>query len=131
YASLPITESDDQIDDGDEDEDDNGIDTGSAVRLESLQSEERAALFETLEDLEDDPKLKYFTFRTILGRLLSTSALPRLNETQIRSLLNDLANREPPILIRSTKRGRNPSGGSYTFSSFALTKDRDLLQVSA
>lgn len=132
YASLPGTESDDQIDDdGEDEEDNNGIDTGSAVRLESLQPEEREALFETLEDLEDDPKLKYFTFRTILGRLLSTSALPRLNETQIRSLLNDLANREPPILIRSTKRGRNPSGGSYTFSSFALTKDRDLLQVSA
>jgi uncharacterized protein (TIGR00288 family) len=129
YASLPSTTIDDQIDDSDEDDGDNDEDTGAAVRLESLQPEERQALFDTLVQLEEDPRLKYFTFRTILGRLLSTSALPRLNETQIRSLLNDLANREPPILIRSTKRGRNPSGGSYTFSSFSLTKDRDLLEV--
>jgi uncharacterized protein (TIGR00288 family) len=128
YASLPSTTIDDQIEDSDEDDDDE-TDTGSAVRLESLQPEERQDLFDTLVQLEEDPRLKYFTFRTILGRLLSTSALPRLNETQIRSLLNDLANREPPILIRSTKRGRNPSGGSYTFSSFSLTKDRELLEV--
>jgi uncharacterized protein (TIGR00288 family) len=131
YASLPSTTTDDQIDDSDEDDGDHEEDTGAAVRLESLQPEERQALFDTLVQLEEDPRLKYFTFRTILGRLLSTSALPRLNETQIRSLLNDLANREPPILIRSTKRGRNPSGGSYTFSSFSLTKDRELLEVDA
>jgi len=129
YASLPSTESEDQIDDRDEDDEETDTDTGSAVRLESLQPEERRALFDALIDLENDPKLKYFTFRTILGRLLSTSALPRLNETQIRSLLNDLANREPPILNRSTKRGRNPSGGSYTFSSFSLTPDHNLLRV--
>lgn len=129
YASLPSTPSDDQLEESDDENDEDDIDMGSSVRLESLQPEERQVLFDILDQLEEDPRLKYFTFRTILNKLLSTSALPRLNETQIRSLLNDLANREPPILLRSTKRGRNPSGGTYTFSSFALTKDRDLLRV--
>lgn len=128
YASLPSTNTEDQIiDEGDEDEEE--IDTGATVRLESLQTEERRALFDALRELDNDPRLKYFTFRTILRHLLSTSVLPRLNETQIRSLLNDLANREPPILIRTTKRGRNPSGGTYTFAGFTLTPDEDALQV--
>ena len=61
--------------------------------------------------------------------MLVTSALPRLSEEQIRSLLNDLVNREPPILIRSTRRGRSPSGGTYTFPGFTLTPDESLLQV--
>lgn len=128
YASLPSTASEDQVD-SDDDEDDDETEMGSAVRLESLQPEERQALFDALDELEENPRLKYFTFRTILNKLMSESVLPRLNETQIRSLLNDLANREPAILIRSTKRGRNPAGGTYTFSSFTLTKDRDLLSV--
>jgi uncharacterized protein (TIGR00288 family) len=128
YASLPSTSIEDQIiDDSDEDEEE--IDIGAAVRLESLQSQERRALFDALRELDNDPRLKYFTFRTILRHLLSTSALPRLNETQIRSLLNDLANREPPILLRTTRRGRNPSGGTYTFAGFTLTPDEDALRV--
>lgn len=128
YASLPSTSAEDQmIDDSDEDEEE--ADIGAAVRLESLQTEERRALFDALRELDNDPRLKYFTFRTILRHLLSTSALPRLNETQIRSLLNDLANREPPILIRTTRRGRNPAGGTYTFAGFTLTPDEDSLQV--
>jgi len=129
YASLP---SSDQIldeSDSDDDEDTTEADTGAVVRLESLQPEERQALFDALHELSNDPRLKYFTFRTILRHLVSTSALPRLNELQIRSLLNDLANREPPILIRGTKRGRNPSGGTYTFPSFTLTPDESLLRV--
>src|SRR5699024_1786058 len=129
YASLPSAETNDQGDDDNDEDEENGAELGSAVRLESLQPEERQALFDTLDQLEENPRLKYFTFRTILNQLLTNSVLPRLNETQIRSLLNDLANREPPILIRSTKRGRNPAGITYTFSSFQLTKDRDLLQV--
>ncbi|HWV23972.1 MAG TPA: NYN domain-containing protein [Thermomicrobiales bacterium] len=129
YASLPSTNADDQVEDDDGEGDEEETEMGSAVRLESLQPEERQALFDALDELEENPRLKYFTFRTILNKLLSESVLPRLNETQIRSLLNDLANREPPILVRSMKRGRNPAGGTYTFSSFALTKDRDLLSV--
>lgn len=130
YASLPSTNQDDQLlEDSENEEDEDTSDSGAGVRLESLQTEERDALFDALRDLQNDPKLKYFTFRTILRHLLTTSALPRLNETQIRSLLNDLGNREPPILIRSTKRGRNSSGGSYTFTSFTLTEDEDLLRV--
>jgi uncharacterized protein (TIGR00288 family) len=131
YAWLPSAVQDEQvIDDSDSDDDEStDQDAGTAVRLESLQPEERQALFDALRELDNDPRLKYFTFRTILRRLVSTSALPRLNEWQVRSLLNDLANREPPILIRSTKRGRNPSGGTYTFASFTLTPDETLLRV--
>ena len=128
YASLPSTASDDQSYDDDDDDDDT-LETGSAVQLESLQPEERQALFDALDELEEDPKLKFFTFRTLLRHLLTNSVLPRLNETQIRSLLNNLANREPPILIRSQKRGRTPTGSTYTFSGFTLTPDRELLQV--
>lgn len=129
YASLPSTAIDDQTLD-DSDEEDVQTDTGSSVRLESLQGEERRALFDALKELDSDPWLKYFTFRTILRHLLATSALPRLNETQIRSLLNDLANREPPILIRSTRRGRNPSGATYVFAGFTLTTDDAALRVN-
>ncbi|HVL25647.1 MAG TPA: NYN domain-containing protein [Thermomicrobiales bacterium] len=129
YAALPSSDQLLEDSDSDDDEDTTESDTGAVVRLESLQPEERQMLFDALRELRDDPRLKYFTFRTILRRLVSTSALPRLNETQVRSLLNDLANREPPILIRSTKRGRNPSGGTYTFASFTLTPDESLLQV--
>jgi len=131
YASLPSTSPADQmLDESDSDEDEeNEQDMGAVVRLESLQPEEKQALFDALHELSNDPKLKYFTFRTILRHLLVTSALPRLSEEQIRSLLNDLVNREPPILIRSTRRGRSPSGGTYTFPGFTLTPDESLLQV--
>lgn len=132
YASLPSTVSDDSLEDTeDEDETSSDNDTGSAVRLESLQTEERKALIDALTQLDDDPKLKYLTFRTILRHLLAESVLPRLNEEQIRSLLNDLANRKPPVLIRSTMRRRNPTGGTYAFSSFTLTNDKDLLETIA
>lgn len=129
YASLPSTAVDDSLDESeDEDETSTDNDSQSAVRLESLQSEERTALIDALKQLDDDPKLKYLTFRTILRHLLAESVLPRLNEEQIRSLLNDLANRKPPVLIRSTMRRRNQTGGTYAFSSFTLTSDKDLLQ---
>ena len=59
---------------------------------------------------------------------MSRSVLPRLSEWQIRRLLNDLANREPPILIRGQKTGRNQVGTPYTFSTFTLTSDQSLLQ---
>jgi uncharacterized protein (TIGR00288 family) len=129
YASLPSTQIDDSLDDS-EDEDDSGaeVDTGASVRLESLQREERRSLIDALVQLSEDPKLKYLTFRTILRHLLAESVLPRLNETQIRSLLNDLANRKPPILERSTMRRRNQTGGTYAFSSFTVSDDQDLLQ---
>lgn len=129
YASLPSSIPDDAMDDS-EDEDESE-DTGAAVRLESLQSEERQSLIDALIQLSKDPKLKYLTFRTILRHLLANSVLPRLNETQIRSLLNDLANRKPPILIRSTMRRRNQTGGTYAFSSFTLTPDEQLLEDAA
>jgi uncharacterized protein (TIGR00288 family) len=132
YASLPSTATDDSMDESEDDEDSGGSgDTGAAVRLESLQPEERRSLIDALIQLSEDPKLKYLTFRTILRHLLAESVLPRLNETQIRSLLNDLANRKPPILIRSTMRRRNQTGGTYTFSSFTLSSDKEMLEAAA
>ena len=128
FASLPSTanETDDDVDDDDDTTTDQS--TG-AVRLESLQAEERSALLDVLQSLSDDPKLHYFTFRRVLNKLLQTSALPRLNESQIRSLLNDLANREPPILVREIRQGRTPQGQPYSFSAFSLTPNRTLFMV--
>ncbi len=124
FASLPSTESD--VDDDIDDDDDNASQPGGAVRLESLQAEERAALAETLREMNNDPKLNYFTFRRALNKLLQESTLPRLNESQIRSLLNDLANREPAILIRQIRQGRTPGGQPYSFSAFTLNPDMSL-----
>lgn len=124
FASLPSANGD--ADDELGDDEDNSIQPTGAVRLESLQPEERSALLDVLKTLSDDPKLHYFTFRKVLNMLLQTSALPRLNESQIRSLLNDLANREPPILIREIRHGRTPAGQPYTFSAFSLTDNYDL-----
>lgn len=125
FASLPSTSSD--VDDDLDDDDEPDVSSG-AVRLESLQAEERAALFEVLLELDNNPKLHYFTFRRVLSKLLQESTLPRLNESQIRSLLNDLANREPQILVREMRHGRTPTGQPYTFSAFSLTPDRTLYQ---
>ncbi len=130
FASLPSTASDSD-DDVDDDDDTSADQSTGAVRLESLQSEERSALFDVLQSLSDDPKLHYFTFRRVLNKLLQTSALPRLNESQIRSLLNDLANREPPILIREIRQGRTPQGQPYSFSAFTLTKNASLFMLEA
>lgn len=128
FASLPSTESDSDYDVDDVDDHTSDTTTG-AVRLESLQAEERSELLEALLSLDDDPKLHYFTFRKVLNKLLQTSALPRLNESQIRSLLNDLANREPPILIRELRKGRTPQGQPYTFSAFTLTPNHSLFML--
>lgn len=127
FASLPSTANESYYDD-DDDDDTPDLTTG-AVRLESLQEEERAELLKVLESLNDDPKLHYFTFRRVLNKLLQTSALPRLNESQIRSLLNDLANREPPILVREIRQGRTPQGQPYTFSAFSLSPNRALFML--
>lgn len=118
FASLPSTTAD--IDDDLDDDDDTATQPTGAVRLESLQHEEQAALFDVLSELNNNPKLHYFTFRRVLNKLLKESALPRLNESQIRSLLNDLANREPSILIREIRQGRTPNGQPYSFSAFTL-----------
>ena len=126
FASLPSSNGEVEDDLGD---DDGAMQPTGAVRLESLQTEERVALLEVLEELSQDPKLRYFTFRKVLSKLLQTSALPRLNESQIRSLLNDLANREPAILEREIRHGRTPAGQPYNFSAFTLTPNRDLFQL--
>lgn len=125
FASLPSTTSDSDYDDDDDDNGSSDQSTG-AVRLESLQDEERSALLEVLRHLDDDPNLHYFTFRRVLNRLLQESTLPRLNESQIRSLLNDLANREPPVLIREIRKGRTPQGQPYSFSAFSLNPSHSL-----
>ncbi len=127
FASLPnqpstSAEAEDDSPDDDRDEGDPGLD----VRLESLRAEEQRDLFEELRQLQASKSGGYLSFRTILAHLLSASVLPRLSEGQIRRLLNDLANRNPPILIRHQRRGRNASG-PYTFSAFTLTTDEALL----
>jgi len=128
YASLAgggqATPQDEIEDDSPDDdrEDDPGLD----VRLESLRPEEQRDLFEELRQFQSTRRGGYLTFRTILSHLLKESVLPRLSEGQIRRLLNDLANRNPPILIRSQRRSKNASG-TYTFSAFTLTTDEVLL----
>jgi hypothetical protein len=119
--TLPLDEIEDDSPDDDR-EDDPGLD----VRLESLRPEEQRDLFEELRQFQSTRRGGYLTFRTILSHLLKESVLPRLSEGQIRRLLNDLANRNPPILIRSQRRSRNASG-TYTFSAFTLTTDELLL----
>ena len=129
FASLPSTSSDSDDDVDDDDDNHSADESTGAVRLESLQSEERSSLLNVLQSLDDDPKLHFFTFRKVLNKLLQTSALPRLNESQIRSLLNDLANREPPILVREIRKGRTPQGQPYTFSAFTLTPNHALFML--
>ncbi len=128
YVSLPDTAPGDDVnadDEGLDDERDAGA--GSDVKLESLRPEEQRVLFEALEDLAANKRSGYLTFRTILKHLLSASVLPRLSEWQIKRLLNDLANRKPPILIRQQKRGKTASGSPFSFPAFTLTKDTALL----
>lgn len=123
YASLPSSaQSDDSSsdDEGPDDDTGTGDDGSSGVRLESLRPEERTALFDALEELIASKKQGYGTFKAILKHLVSSSTLPRLSEVQIRGLLNDLADREPPILIRHQRKGR---GGGYTYSAFTLNHD--------
>lgn len=123
YASLPSTSLIDETSSDDEgpDEDRDRPDSGrTGVRLESLRPEERSALFEALDDLIATKKQGYVTFKAIQKHLLSSSTLPRLSEEQIKSLLNDLADREPPVLIRHQRKGR---GGGFTYSAFTLNHD--------
>lgn len=133
FASLPTSAAldlGDETANDDETQDDEGNeDLGSNVRLESLRSEEQRDLFDALRQLQASKRAGYLSFRTILNHLLSTSVLPRLSEWQIRRLLNDLANRKPPILVRSQKKGKTSAGQPYSFSSFVLTKDESLFDV--
>ncbi len=132
YASLPNAtpvgtleeNADDETQDDVEDES-----LGSNVKLESLRPEEQRDLFDALRQLHAGKRSSHLAFRTILNHLLSTSVLPRLSEWQIRRLLNDLANRKPPVLVRSQKKGKNPAGTPYSYSTFMLTKDDAVLTV--
>ena len=137
YASLPLDapnhkegrtgEAEDlEAEDRDaEDADDEAV--GQEVKLESLRPEEQRDLFEELRQLQASQPSGYLTFSGISRHMLSRSVLPRLSERQIKSLLNDLADRTPPLLVRSQRRGRN-SQGPYTFSAFTLTNDETLLR---
>ncbi|MGC4191203.1 MAG: NYN domain-containing protein [Thermomicrobiales bacterium] len=123
YASLPSTSLADDTandDEGPDDDRERSGDGGSVVRLESLRPEERTALFDALEDLIATKKQGYVTFKGIQKHLLASSTLPRLSEEQIKSLLNDLADRDPPILIRHQRKGR---GGGFTYSAFTLNRN--------
>ncbi|HYH11019.1 MAG TPA: NYN domain-containing protein [Thermomicrobiales bacterium] len=131
YAALPATIATDETLLDDDISDENGgddSDDGSTVRLESLRPEERRDLFNALRELGDSKRNSYLSFRLILNHLVSKSILPRLSEWQIRRLLNDLADRTPPVLVRGQKTGKTPGGRSYTFSTFSLTDDKDVLK---
>lgn len=125
YASLPISAQNDDTSNEDEGPDDDRERTsdapsaGQGVRLESLRPEERADLFEALDELFATKKQGHASFKTIQKHLLSSSTLPRLSEEQIKSLLNDLADREPAILVRHQRKGRN---GAFSYSSFSLNR---------
>ena len=131
YASLPLdsqaSTNDDDLDTDDSPDDDQSDDLGLDVRLESLRAEEQRDLFEELRQLQAAQRSGYLTFSGIIRHLMSRSVLPRLSERQIRRLLNDLADRNPPILTRSQRKGRNAQG-PYSFSAFTLTTDESLLQ---
>lgn len=133
YASLPTSAAldigEEPANDEEPQDDEGNEDLGSNVRLESLRSEEQRDLFDALRQLQASKRAGYLSFRTILNHLLSASVLPRLSEWQIRRLLNDLANRKPPILVRSQKKGKTSAGQPYSFSSFVLTKDESLFDV--
>ncbi len=134
FASLPgATTTRGDTDEG-EDPDANGsgepdreLDTGAEVQLEALRPEERQALFAALHELQQDTRYSYLTFRKILGYLMQRSVLPRLNERQLRRLLNNLADRQPPILLRDTRRTRTPAGKPLEYPVFTLTDDASLL----
>ncbi len=131
YAALPATVDTEEalLDDiSDDASEDDGDDDGSTVRLESLRPEERRSLFEALRELQASKRNSYMSFRLILNHLVSNSILPRLSEWQVRRLLNDLADRTPPILVRGQKTGKTPGGRSYTFSTFTLTENDELLK---
>ena len=133
YASLPnatpVNTSDESVADDETPDDVEEEDLGSSVKLESLRPEEQRDLFDALRQLHASKRSGSLAFRTILNHLLSASVLPRLSEWQIRRLLNDLANRKPPVLVRSQKKGKKPAGTPYSYSTFMLTKDDALLTV--
>lgn len=131
YATLPASIDTDEAlldDDLSYDTSDDTEDDGSTVRLESLRPEERRDLFEALKELQDSKRNSYLSFRLILNHLVSKSILPRLSEWQVRRLINDLADRNPPILVRGQKTGKTAGGRSYTFSIFNLTDDKKVLK---
>lgn len=127
FASLPadVPSNAEELDSDDEDRSDD--DLGLDVRLESLRPEEQRDLYEELRQLQSSQRSGYLTFSGIIRHLLSRSVLPRLSERQIRRLLNDLADRTPPILVRSQRKGRNAQG-PYSYVAFTLTTDEAVLQ---
>lgn len=130
YAALPASIDTEEalLDDISEESSEDESDDGSTVRLESLRPEERRDLFEALRGLQESKRNSYMSFRLILNHLVSNSILPRLSEWQVRRLLNDLADRTPPLLVRGQKAGKTAGGRSYTFSTFTLTDNDELLE---
>lgn len=105
-------------------EDENDSSDGAAVQLESLRDDERAALFDSLRDLMKSKRGNRVTFRAIVRHLMDGSVLPRLSQRQIRRLLNDLERRQPPILVRTQRRGKDSSGATSTVNTYSLAEDQ-------
>jgi hypothetical protein len=127
YAALPQTAPVPESSTDEPDEEDSDATDGAAVQLESLRDDERAALFESLRELMKARRGNRVTFRAIVKHLVEGSVLPRLSQRQIRRLLNDLEKRQPPILVRSQRRGKDASGANFTVTTYSLTDDQSLL----
>jgi uncharacterized protein (TIGR00288 family) len=124
YAALPESPNVSLNDDNSDDTDDDGeTDTGAAVQLESLRDDERNDLLHSLRELMKSKGGNRVSFRLIVRHLVEGSVLPRLSQRQVRRLLHDLEERDPPILIRSQRRGKDSSGTVRSVTTYALNED--------
>ena len=126
YAALPDApqpDSDDHDNDNDSDDDhDSDPDSGTAVQLESLREDEQVALMEALRELMRSKENSRVSFRAIVQFLVKNSVLPRLNQRQIRRLLHDLEERNPPLLLRSQLRMKDSNGVTRSFTTYSLNE---------
>jgi hypothetical protein len=93
------------------------------VQLESLRDDERDDLLHSLRELMKAKAGNRVSFRLIVRHLVEGSVLPRLSQRQVRRLLHDLEERDPPILIRSQRRGKDSSGTVRSVTTYALNED--------
>jgi hypothetical protein len=118
---APQQDVDDHSDDSDDDHE-SDLDAGSAVQLESLREDEQLALMTALRELMKTKGSGRVSFRAIVQYLVKGSVLPRLNQRQVRRLLHDLEERNPPVLLRSQRRSKDASGTTRSMTTYALNE---------
>jgi hypothetical protein len=123
YAQLPQAAQQPESTTDEPDEEETEQADGAAVQLESLRDDERIALFDSLRELMKAKRGNRVTFRAIVRQLVDGSVLPRLSQRQIRRLLNDLERRNPAILVRSQRRGKDASGANFTVTTYSLNEE--------